>query len=295
MLLRLLDNGSFDLSFGADGVVNEAPFVPAMPTTTMWGMAEAYGVTAQSNGGYVTVGYGREAPSGPVDIVAFRFGADGKRDTAWGTGGSTIIDLKIADERGRNLLTLPNDRILIVGSGTPATGNIDALVSILGADGKPDTTFDTDGVQLFSFDRPDEALFGVALSPDKAWAVATGYRAGAVAGVTEDDDATLVILPVAGGAPTAKVVALSETSNDRFWAAAVDAAGKIYGAGFVRDGGDNAMVVARFGADGTLDATFGTGGVTKINVSAAGTLETARAIVIQNDGRVVIGGVAEAQ
>ena len=69
---------------------------------------------------------------------------------------------------------------------------------------------------------------------------------------------------------------------------------RAYGAGFVTEGGDSRMVVARFKADGTLDTTFDGDGVATVNVSAgAGTDETARGLVVQSDGKIVIAGVTE--
>jgi uncharacterized delta-60 repeat protein len=296
VLLRLLDNGMPDPAFGTAGIVNSAPFVPAMPDTTMWGMAEAYGVVRQSTGSYVTTGYGRSAATGTVDVVSFRFGPDGKRDNTWGAAGASVVDIAGDNDRGRNLIALPGDRILVVGSGSPAAMTIDGLAMILQANGTLDPTFDTDGHKLYDFGRPDEAFFGVAVAPGGNLALATGYRTGAVGGVTEDDDATLLLLPVgpAGGAEIVKAVPISETESDRFFSAAFDAGGKAYGAGFVRAGNDSQMVVARYLPDGMPDATFGTAGVAKVNVVVnGGTEESARAVIVQADGKVVIAGNVE--
>jgi hypothetical protein len=54
------------------------------------------------------------------------------------------------------------------------------------------------------------------------------------------------------------------------------------------------MVVARFNTAGTLDLSFGNGGVATLNVLAAGTAETVRGIALQTDGKVVIAGTVEA-
>jgi uncharacterized delta-60 repeat protein len=295
VLLRLLDSGMPDMTFGTGGVVNAAPFVPAMPDTTMWGMAEAYSVAPQSSGNYVTTGYGRSAAMGTVDIVSFRFGTDGKRDGTWAGSGAAVLDLIGADDRGRNLVALGDDSILVVGSGKPTATSMDALVLKLQPNGMPDSTFGTNGYKLYdSGATGDEPFYGVALSPDKNWVVATGY-AGETAPTMVDDDATLLLLPVGagGGTEVFKKVPVSESEGDRFWAAAFDASNKPYGAGYVREGADSLMVVARFNADGTPDTSFG-GGAVRVNVTAGGgTAETARGVVIQSDGKVVIAGVAE--
>ena len=52
--------------------------------------------------------------------------------------------------------------------------------------------------------------------------------------------------------------------------------------------------MARFNTDGTLDTTFGTDGIAKVNASVSrSTLEEARGVVVQSDGKIVIGGSAE--
>ena len=87
---------------------------------------------------------------------------------------------------------------------------------------------------------------------------------------------------------------LSATEHDRFMAVAIAPDGKIYGAGFISQGGDQAMAVARVDATGALDKTFGTNGYAVANAAVGGkTAEIARAIAIQADGKIVIGGPVE--
>jgi uncharacterized delta-60 repeat protein len=289
VLQRLNDNGSLDNAFGSKGVVNSLPIQPADPVTQEWGMAEAYAAGYQS-GKYVTTGYGRAAPTGTVDMVSFRYTSTGQLDPTWGTNGTVTLDLVGDNDRGRNMIVLPDDRVLVVGSGTPAAQNIDAMVVMLRQNGERDTSFAADGYKLYSFDRADEAFYGVALNPAGDRVVAAGYRAGGA----EDEDATLLLLPIGGGGTEfVQPVPISETENDRFWSAAFDASGKAYGAGFVTEGTDNLMMVARFNADGSRDTTFGAGGVAKINVVQAGKDETARAVVVQSNGKVVVAGIIE--
>ncbi|WP_437596644.1 delta-60 repeat domain-containing protein [Sorangium sp. So ce590] len=186
VLLRLNDDGTPDTTFSSDGVVRLAPF----PV----GMAEAYGAALQSDGKYVTTGYGRAEESGPVDLVSFRVTATGGFDASWGVSGGFLLDVAGDNDRGRNLLALPDDRVVMVGSATPATGNVDAMIAVLDRNGAPDARFSPSGHRLYSFDRSDDSLFGVAVSPNGAWIAAAGYRSDGNG--PEDDDATLVLLPV---------------------------------------------------------------------------------------------------
>ncbi|MCI0573661.1 MAG: hypothetical protein L0Y66_23235 [Myxococcaceae bacterium] len=296
VLLRLNENGTADTSFGVGGVVNSAPFVPADPINTPWGIAEAYAVGRTSHGEYVTTGYGRAASSGKVDLVSFRYTDTGARDMTWNTSGSQVLDLVGEDDRGRNLVVLPDDRVLMVGSGIPTAGNIDAMLVMLRADGSLDTDFDPNGYKLYSYGGASEAFFGAALSPTNDRVAVVGHRVGAAGGATDDDDddSILLVMPLgAGGTAFSAAVPLSDAGHDRLWAVTFDTAGRILAAGYVTEGTDRRMVVARFTPDGALDTTFGSGGKAIVNVAESGSLEEARGIVVQSNGKIVIAGTAE--
>ena len=87
---------------------------------------------------------------------------------------------------------------------------------------------------------------------------------------------------------------LSPDAHDRLLAAANGPDGSVYAAGWTSPGGDNAMVVAKIGSDGKLDQAFGQGGMASVNVAVGGkTVEVARAVAVQPDGKVVIAGPVE--
>lgn len=272
-------------------------------------MAEAYGVAYQ-NGSYVTTGYGRRGPSpasgqtSPVDMVSFRYGTEGTFDDNYGVDGIFEFDAGFAqDDRGFNILTLPDDlttaadegRVVIAGTSTVAPSTSDGLLIVASANGVRDPLFDTDGYKHYAFEstnpRSTDAFYGLALSPNNEWVAAAGYRGGDMT----DEDGSLVLLPVGGsGTEVAKTVALSADANDRLWAVTFDSTNRAVAAGFIVEGSDSWMAVARFTTDGNLDPTFGVGGVAKINVvTKTTTSETARGVIVQSNGKIVIGGVAE--
>ena len=299
VLLRLLDTGMPDTTFGASGIVNANPF-KSPDGVMLAGMTEAYAIARQSTGNYVTVGYARnvgQPSTAPVDLVVNRWNAgNGLLDTTFGTNGALLVDVAGAADQGRNVIALPGDKLMVVGNAAPTAMNGDAVVVMVNADGTSDTTFNTTGFKTFDFMRPSEFFYGAAVNAAGTQAVAVGYRSGMVGGVAEDDDSLLLILPLtaAGGTEVAKAVELSTTANDRFWAVTYGAAdGKIYATGHVNMGGDHQMVVARYNADGNLDTTFDTDGLVYVNVAAGGTEETSRSIVVLADGKIVIGGAVD--
>lgn len=290
VLVKLDANGDFVQSFGEAGVINSNPFSssdPAMP----WGMAEAYGVGRQSTGQYVTTGYGRAAASGTVDLVSFRYGADGVLDTMWADQGQYVLDVAADNDRGRNIVVLNDDRVVMAGSASVAPSTLDAMLVVLGAGGRAHVPFSADGYRLFDLGSADEAFFGVAASEDGNWVAAAGYTKTA-----EGLDGALLITPVGVGVAAEFIGAtpLSADSDDRFWTTTF-AGDKVYAAGSVKEGSDQQMVVARFNLDGTLDTTFGESGVVRLNVAAAesDTVEGVRGIAVQSDGKIVLAGAVQ--
>lgn len=294
VLVRLDSAGVADTTFGTAGVVSINPFPPT-GTATLWGMCEAYAAVQQSSGRYVTGGYGRVAASGPVDVASIRLENNGMRETTWNTTGAITIDLIGADERARHVSVLADDRNVFAGSGTPLTGNIDALVAIRSVDGAADTTFGTGGTKLYSFGRNDEAFWSSAVGPGGMSVAVAGYRVGAANTATENDDGVLAIIPVSMGAPAefAEAVPMSDGAHDRFFGVAWDGM-QVVAAGFVREGSDTQFAVARFNQDGTRDTTFGTNGVVKVNVTVGGgTEEVARWVKVLSDGSILLAGPTE--
>ena len=101
---------------------------------------------------------------------------------------------------------------------------------------------------------------------------------------------------------------LSASLSDRNLAAAPAPGGGVYVAGYTSPviAGDRAFSVTKITAAGAIDTSFGTAGTAVVNVSPApfdappaggtapgGTAEQARAIAVQPDGKIVVGGFAE--
>ena len=140
VLLRLLDTGMPDTTFGASGIVNANPF-KSPDGVTIAGMTEAYGIARQSTGNYITVGYARgvgQPSTAPVDLVVNRWNAaNGLLDTTFATQGALLVDVAGAADQGRNVITLPGDKLMVVGNAAPTATNGDAVVVMVDADGSP--------------------------------------------------------------------------------------------------------------------------------------------------------------
>ncbi len=186
VLIRMSPAGVLDETFGTGGVANHV----VLP-----GVTESYQWVNQGEN-YVLAGYGRGASSDEkVDLVVYRFLADGSWDQTFGTNGVTRVDLAGQDDRARNVTILPNGNILAVGSGKLDAENIDAMVVQLDPEGAPVETFGDGGHLLVDLGGPADAFFGVTLTADQTAALLAGFK-GADPDGAENDDAVLARLPL---------------------------------------------------------------------------------------------------
>jgi hypothetical protein len=171
VLIRLKPDGTVDPAFGfgttPPGVPGQTKFNPFV---TSAGFAEAYGVARQSSGRYVTTGYGTtnfDSPSVGLDLVTFGVKADGLDGTygrlgtfAWQSEKDKGAGLGAVPhtERGRDLVVLPDDRVVHVGV-------YDDFGSVFVTDknGKPDPSSGVNGLIEYSYPA---GFFKVTVSPD---------------------------------------------------------------------------------------------------------------------------------
>jgi uncharacterized delta-60 repeat protein len=168
VIIRTTPDGKVDSGFGQNGV--------ATATVLPGGVAESYAVALQDER-FVMAGYGHGAdPEEKVDLVSFRFNADGSWDRTYGTDGLTRVDVANDADRARNLTLLPDGRLLAVGSGSPAAGVVDAMAVLLDKNGKPVPGFGTDGRVVSDLGGPGDAWFGVTVAPDAKSVMLVGYK-----------------------------------------------------------------------------------------------------------------------
>jgi len=89
---------------------------------------------------------------------------------------------------------------------------------------------------------------------------------------------------------TGKVTTSFGSGYDGGKSIAIQSDGKIVVAGVYPHGTDDDFAVVRYLSDGTLDATFGTGG--KVTTSIGANRDAAYSIAIQSDGKIVVAGLS---
>ena len=178
VLIRVNGAGVLDTTFGKEGVAT-ARVLP--------GVAEAYAGTLQGEN-YVLAGYGRgEGSAETVDLITYRFLANGTLDASYGTGGVTRVDIATEDDRARNVTLLPDGRILAVGSGKRDPVNVNGMLVVFGKDGAVDTTVGESGHIISDLGGPNDSWYGVAVSADKKYVYLAGYKGVDANGAGNDD------------------------------------------------------------------------------------------------------------
>jgi uncharacterized delta-60 repeat protein len=195
VIFKLTANGQLDTSFGDQGVFHQTIF----DEQTECYKAVVQPIAGSSDYKLVTTGYGRDTEAQTTDIVSLRLNSNGTLDTTYGTGGAVRIDVGGFADNSRNLVVLPDRRILLVGGGRPVdTANVDGFIGLLLPDGQPDTSFGPKGWKTIDLGGPSDFLWGVALAPDAKTAAIVGIKGVGNQPSTNpaNDDTAVVLLPL---------------------------------------------------------------------------------------------------
>jgi len=282
---KFFPDGALDPVFGGDGSVT---------TDLGYGYDDfGYAIQIQPDGKILVAGSTYDGEG--YKMCALRYRADGSLDPIFGTGGKTVIDFGGPDDAARSIALLDDGRILLGGyrmemvTATMYKRNFAAVR--LTDNGLPDATFGEDGkvATPFSSDRHASA-FSMAVQFDGKIILAgysyvgtsanyqfalTRYLPDGTLDPGFDGDGMLL---VSTGLALGEAYALCVQGDNR-----ILVAGKIY------DGFDTNVGLLRFNNDGSLDNTFGAGGLVE-TTWGTGELEGANGMTLQWDGRIVVTG-----
>lgn len=213
--------------------------------------------------------------------------AEGDLDPTFATGGILHRDLGGSDQANA-LVIQPDGKIVVAGFSGATTPALDFALARFEPDGTPDLTFDGDGIVTTDLQGglTDQA-FDVTLQQDGkivvgGWSGEFGALAFALA--RYQANGTLDPSFGAGGVVLTGSPGVSQTIQG----IAIQVDGKI-----VVTGGSNAdLAVARYETDGSLDPSFGSGGLATIDASGIALTDAGKDVAIQGDGKIVVAGFA---
>ncbi len=249
--------------------------------------------------GITVVGWIREqVGSTTVERVGFaRYKDNGDLDPAFGSGGLLVkpyadssVGVRVVD-----VVRLPDGKFVVLGETRPSSASdYDIALARFDADGSLDTSFGSSGWVTLDIEGDDQYADALALQPDgKLVMVGRSYDGSEYQIVlsrllpdgsldSEFADAGMLLEDLGG-------------DYERFDDVAVQTDGKILAAGLIRDSsGEEKLALVRYLADGSRDADFGDDGVATF-VLESGYDSYASTILIQPDGRILVGGSAKGE
>jgi uncharacterized delta-60 repeat protein len=273
-LARYNPDGSLDTTFSGDGKV----------TTDFGEFEQGLAVAIQGDGKIVTAG--TAAVSGNFDFALARYNTDGSLDTTFSGDGKVTTDFGDFDQG--QAVAVQGDGKIVAAGGAIVSGNFDFALAQYKADGSLDATFDGDGKVTTDFAGDSDGADAVAIQGDGR--IVTAGRTD-VSGTNDfalaryDADGSLDATFSGDGKVTADF-----GDFDEGLAVAIQANGRIVAAGRAFVSGTDDFALARYNADGSLDATFSGDG--KVTTDFAGDFDRADAVAIQASGRIVAAGLA---
>ena len=283
-----LQAGALDPTFGGAGKVG-----------TDFGQLDGIeDLAVQSDGKIVAVGSTQQPVTFDDQFALARYTRDGSLDATFGTGGKVTTEFGNRFNSAYAVALQDDGKIVAAGVTSGGSNGADIALARYNADGSLDTSFGAAGKVVTDFNSTHEGALGLAIQPDGKLVV-VGYTRPIGSFETNLPDFALARYNPDGNLDTSfggdgKV----STAFTPDWAnfgydVALAPDGKIVAAGWGLPhgaGGPGVIDVARYNADGSLDASFdGDGRV----VSAPGTDNGAFAVVVQPDRRVVVAGFIE--
>ncbi|HEU4387864.1 MAG TPA: delta-60 repeat domain-containing protein [Blastocatellia bacterium] len=210
----------------------------------------------------------------------------GDRDLTFGHDGKVITDFS-GNEAAADVKVQPDGKIVAAGITTIDTVNSDFALARYNPDGSLDSGFGAGGRVTTDFAGMFDRANALALQPDGKIIVAglSGDRVstGDFALARYNVDGTLDPDFGVGG----KLVTDFFGGFDSASEMAIQPDGRILVVGAARTNSQTDFALARYNINGSLDLTFGTGGKTTIDL---GPIDSASAVALQPDGRIVVAG-----
>ncbi len=187
-------------------------------------------------------------------------------------------------------VALQSDGKIVVAGDTWNGSDYDVLILRYNPDGTPDSTFGTGGAAVYSGAQgQDDYSYSVAVDPNGKILTA-GYRWNG------NDSDVLVLRYNPDGTPDstfgtggAAIYNSGAKKDDAGYAIVLQGDGKIVVSGDTWNGTASDVLVLRYNGNGTLDSSFGTGGVVTYDTGATHD-EASYAMAIQGDGKIVVAG-----
>lgn len=286
--IRYNSNGILDVSYGAGGkVVTNLGAGIAMYTRQIVLQADGkIDFTAFTNAG------------SSWDFAVLRYDAAGVLDNSFGTGGKVYTNFNAG--RGSydvpKALTLQADGKIIVVGSTDTGGNTDFGIARYNTNGTLDNSFGTAGlVNTDLRGNSDDTQSSMLVQTDgKIILIGVTNTQGNYdfALARYNTDGTLDSSFGTAGLVMTELNFGGSQSADNPYAAVLQPDGKIVVTGYTINGavfGPADIAVVRYNTNGSLDSSFGTGGITFFDVGTNSD-DFPYGLALQSDGKIIVSG-----
>jgi uncharacterized delta-60 repeat protein len=306
MVIWKYDNtGAPDNTFGTNGIVVSDGATGVANVNDL-----GYDLVLDASGNIYVAGISVNS-NGDDDIVIWKYDSTGTLDNTFGRNGIVVSDGAAGgtnEKDGTGAIKLDGSgNIFVAGysiSGSGVVGDYDMVILKYDSTGTLDTTFGTNGIVV------SDGASGVANDADDAYMLVldssgniyvTG-NSGEYTGGFDGDRVMVIWKYDSTGAPdntfgTNGIVvhdgAAGGTDYDTGQDIILHASGNIYVTGYsVNSIGDEDMVIWKYDSTGTLDSTFGTGGIIVRDESAGGN-DHGYGIDLDGSGNLYVTGYSE--
>jgi uncharacterized delta-60 repeat protein len=275
VIVRYLPDGSLDASFGDAGKT-----VVSLSADS----DSANALLIQEDGKIVAAGSANQgASTSGVDFALVRLNTDGSLDESFGEGGSVLTP--IASNAATDVVySLSSQHEAGEERVVAAGGEGDFTLARYTANGELDASFGRGGIV--------SGVLGSVIGAARA--VRTTRNGKLVVAGHHSHDFALARFDASGeldaefGNAGTVITPISEANWDEAQGLAMDAEGKIVAGGWTYEasGSSGNFALARYSADGVLDAGFGDDGIVITEVAATAKNDTASGVLLQADDRI---------
>jgi uncharacterized delta-60 repeat protein len=280
ILLRFNPDGALDTTFGGTGIVR-----------TTIRKAESCNELKLQRDGKILVAGGSWLMSNVINFAVLRYNTNGTLDSTFGTGGMVLTQFDNNHEIAYSIAIQPDDKI--IAAGTDDQRQYDTILARYNPDGTLDPAFNGNGTVSNDFGSDNSEGRAVAIQPDGKIVIAgvandfpRVYIAVARYNVNGTLDTTF------GG--TGRIVTRTPETFANPRAITVQPDGKIIvvGSSYTAASASQDFIALRYNPDGSLDTAFDVDGIatTDMAVDAAGSVDTARTVDVQADGKILLAG-----
>lgn len=285
-LMRYTTLGQLDATFGTGGVVTLRQSTNAE--------ANPFAITVLGDNKILVAG---SSWMSSKDFAVLKLKENGTPDSTFGVNGWASTPVLAFKDEATAMVVQPDGKIVVAGTAEVANGTekYDFGVARFNANGTIDGGFGSGGVATININDNDIAE-GIALQKDGK--ILVGGTSN------KDGDANYTVVRYTSGGvldPSYGVGGIATYDLATFGSAgsydlghgmAIQSDDKVILTGFSAPGGggNGNVVTIRLTILGQLDASFSGDGIANFNYGVSNTDEGSRAVAIQSDGKIVVGG-----